>query len=115
MSVSDNLVYIKDVTSVLMYFMESRKHSGLYNLGSGESHTFKELAEAVFEALDIPAQIEYVDMPEDIRDNYQYFTQAEMSKVRSEGYETPFWDFSEAVKEYVQGYLMQKEAKKSYL
>jgi len=110
-----DFVYIKDVTSVLIYFMESRKHSALYNLGSGESHTFKELAEAVFEALDFPAQIEYVDMPEDIRDNYQYFTQAEMSKVRSAGYETPFWDFSESVKDYVQGYLMQKEAKKSYL
>jgi ADP-L-glycero-D-manno-heptose 6-epimerase len=54
-------------------------------------------------------------MPEDIRDNYQYFTQAEMFKVRSAGYETPFWDFSESVKDYVQGYLMQKEAKKSYL
>lgn len=110
-----DFVYIKDVTSVLIYFMENRRHSGLYNLGSGESHTFKELAEAVFHALGIPPQIEYIDMPEDIRDNYQYYTQAQMEKVREAGYTRPFWDFSSAVSDYVQGYLMQKEAKNSYL
>jgi len=110
-----DFVYIKDVTSVLMYFMENRRHSGLYNLGSGESHTFKELAESVFEALGIAPQIEYIDMPEDIRDNYQYYTQAEMDKVREAGFVSSFWDFSAAVSDYVQGYLMQKEAKNSYL
>lgn len=103
-----DFVYVKDVLSVLIHFMENRKNSGIYNLGSGQAHTFLELATGVFEALKLAPNIKYVDMPEDIRDNYQYFTEASMSRVRTAGYSVPFWDFKEAIHDYVAGYLEQQ-------
>lgn len=103
-----DFVYVKDVLSVLIHFMENRKNSGIYNLGSGQAHTFLELATGVFEALNLAPNIKYVDMPEDIRDNYQYYTEASMSRVRMAGYSVPFWDFKEAINDYVTGYLEQQ-------
>ncbi|MCL9981032.1 MAG: ADP-glyceromanno-heptose 6-epimerase [Bacteroidia bacterium] len=100
-----DFVYVKDVLNVLIHFMENRKNSGIYNLGSGQAHTFLELATGVFEALNLAPNIKYVDMPEDIRNNYQYFTQAAMDRVRLAGYSVPFWDFKEAIHDYVAGYL----------
>lgn len=100
-----DFIYIKDVLSVLVYFMENRKQNGIYNLGSGSAHTFKELADGVFEALNYPPNIEYIDMPEDIRGNYQYFTKAEMRKIKKAGYQQEFWPFKEAIKDYVINYL----------
>ena len=100
-----DFIYIKDVLSVLIYFMENRKQNGIYNLGSGSAHTFKELADGVFEALNFPTNIEYIEMPEDIRGNYQYFTKAEMKKIKKAGYRHEFWPFKEAIKDYVINYL----------
>ena len=100
-----DFIYIKDVLSVLVYFMENRKQNGIYNLGSGSAHTFKELADGVFEALNFPTNIEYIEMPEDIRGNYQYFTKAEMKKIKKAGYQHEFWPFKEAIKDYVINYL----------
>lgn len=100
-----DFVYVKDVLSVLIHFMENRKNSGIYNLGSGQAHTFLELATAVFEALNQVPNIKYVEMPEDIRGNYQYFTEASMNRVKNAGYSDSFWDFDQAIKDYVTGYL----------
>lgn len=100
-----DFVYIKDVLSVLLHFMQTRENSGIYNLGSGKSHTFLELANGVFDALELEPVIEFIDMPEDIRDNYQYFTQAEMSNIRKAGYKKEFWNFRESIQDYVQNYL----------
>jgi len=100
-----DFVYVKDVLNVLIHFMENRKNSGIYNLGSGQAHTFLELATAVFEALNQVPNIKYVEMPEDIRGNYQYFTEASMNRVKSAGYSDSFWDFDQAIKDYVTGYL----------
>lgn len=105
-----DFVYIKDVLSVLVHFMESRKQSGIYNLGSGSAHTFKELAEGVFEALKTPTNIEYIEMPEDIRENYQYYTEADMNKIKSAGYKQDFWPFKEAIKDYVINYLIKNKS-----
>ncbi len=101
-----DFVYIKDVLSVLLHFMENRKNSGIYNLGSGRSHTFLALAEGVFKALGIPPEISYIDMPEDIRDTYQYYTQASMERIKKAGYTKAFWDFDSAIADYVQHYLI---------
>ena len=86
--------------------MENRKNSGIYNLGSGQSHTFKELAQGVFKALQVEESIQYIDMPIDIRDNYQYYTEANMHRIREAGYKKDFWDFEAAIGDYVTDYLI---------
>lgn len=102
-----DFVYVKDVVDVLVYFMENRKKSGLYNLGTSQARTFLDLAKAVFIALGKEPVIEFIDTPEDIRDKYQYFTEANMQKVRDYGYLSPFHSLEDGVKEYVQDFLVQ--------
>lgn len=103
-----DFIWIKDVLDVLIYFMENRKHSGLYNLGTGTARSFLDLAHAVFASKGLDPNIEFVSMPEDIRENYQYFTQAEMQRVRDAGYTRPFTALETAVHEYVSDYLNPK-------
>jgi len=79
---------------------------GLYNLGSGQANTWIELATAIFSALKREPQIEFIDMPAVLRDKYQYFTQADISKLRASGYTKPVTPLAEAVRDYVQGYLV---------
>jgi len=86
-----------------------RKDSGVYNLGSGEARTFHDLVKAVFLAMNNDLNIEFIDTPEDIRDKYQYFTEAKMSKFRSIGYSKPFISLEEGVKDYVQNYLLKEK------
>jgi ADP-L-glycero-D-manno-heptose 6-epimerase len=81
-------------------------NNGLYNLGTGKARTFDDLEKAVFAALGKTENIEYIDMPEDIRDKYQYFTEADMGKLKSAGYNRPFTSLEEGVKEYVSDYLV---------
>ncbi len=100
-----DFIYVKDVVEVCYFLMHHRKNSGLYNLGTGRAQSFKELAESTFEALDLEPDINFIDTPEDIRDKYQYYTQADMSKLLSIGYDRPFMALKEGVKDYVQKYL----------
>jgi ADP-L-glycero-D-manno-heptose 6-epimerase len=100
-----DFVYIKDVVKVLQFMMEERKVCGLFNLGTGEARTFNDLATSTFRAMNIEPKIEYIPTPEDIRDKYQYFTQAEMQKLRSAGYSQPFTGLEEGIEEYVKEYL----------
>lgn len=102
-----DFVYVKDVVKVCYWLMHHRQHSGLYNLGTGTARSFKDLAGAVFTALDKAPVIEYIDTPADIRDKYQYFTEADMSKLRSIGYGEPFAELETGVKEYVE--VLQKQ------
>lgn len=102
-----DFVYVKDVVEVCMFLMHHRKNSGIYNLGSGEARTFMALALNTFDAMGVEANIDFMDTPENLRDNYQYFTEANMSKLRSIGYDRPFYTLEEGVKDYVQNYLMQ--------
>jgi ADP-L-glycero-D-manno-heptose 6-epimerase len=89
--------------------MHNRKNSGIYNLGSGKARTFLDLVRAVFRAMGKPEQIEYIDTPVDIRDKYQYFTEAAMDKLRSIGYTKPFHSLEEGATDYVQNYLMKRD------
>jgi ADP-L-glycero-D-manno-heptose 6-epimerase len=100
-----DFIYVKDAVDVLFWWMHHRKDSGIYNLGTGKARTFNDLAKAVFSALNIPEMIEYIDTPSDIRDKYQYFTEADMNKLRSIGYEKPFMSLEDAVNDYVKKYL----------
>jgi len=96
-----DFVYVKDVVDVCVYLMHHRKDSGIYNLGSGKARTFNDLVKAVFTALDKPAIIEYIDTPIDIRDTYQYFTEAKMGKLKMIGYSSNFTDMESGVAEYI--------------
>ena len=104
-----DFVYVKDLVNVCLFLMENKKHSGLYNLGTGKARTFLDLANATFKALNLPTNVYFVDTPIDIRDKYQYFTEANMSKLLSIGYNTPFHSLEDGVKDYVQNYLIEKK------
>lgn len=100
-----DFVYVKDVVEVCYFLMNHRKNSGLYNLGSGKARTFKDLVVATFKALQLDPNIEFIPTPEDIRDKYQYFTEANMNKLIAVGYERPFTSLEEGVADYVREYL----------
>ena len=102
-----DFIYVKDVAEVLYFFMHHRKDSGLYNLGTGKARTFLDLATATFSAMGKKSNISFIDTPEDIREKYQYFTEANIDKLRAIGYETEFTSLEEGVKDYIQGYLMK--------
>ena len=101
-----DFVYVKDVCDVCLFLMEHRKHSGIYNLGSGKARTFLDLARAVFAALGKDEKIEFIDTPADIRDKYQYYTEANMAKLKGIGYDKPFTSLEEGVGDYVTNYLI---------
>ncbi|HOK51269.1 MAG TPA: ADP-glyceromanno-heptose 6-epimerase [Bacteroidales bacterium] len=100
-----DFIYVKDVASVILFLMQHRKNSGLYNVGTGQARTFLDLAHATFKSMGIPPNIEFIDTPLDIRDKYQYFTQANMDKLRSIGYTQAFTPLEEGIDEYVGEYL----------
>lgn len=104
-----DFVYVKDVVDVCYFLMHHRKNSGIYNLGSGKARTFLDLANSTFKALNKTPKIEFIDTPLDIRDKYQYFTEATMEKLKSIGYSKSFTSLEDGVKEYVQNYLMEKK------
>ena len=101
-----DFVYIKDVVNVLYFLMHHRKDSGIYNLGTGQARTFLDLATQTFHAMDTPVSISFVPTPEDIREKYQYFTEANMEKIRSIGYSLDFYSLEEGVEDYVKNYLI---------
>lgn len=102
-----DFVYVKDVAEVCYFLLHHRKNSGLYNLGSGKARTFLDLVKNTFVAMGEPEKISFVDTPEDIRDKYQYFTEADMSKLKSIGYNLPFTSLEDGVQDYVSNYLNQ--------
>lgn len=100
-----DFIYVKDVLKVCHWLMENQPASGIYNLGTGTARSFNDLVTATFGGLDKPANIVFIDMPEDIRDKYQYFTEAKMDKLRQAGYAEPFYSLEEGVDDYVRNYL----------
>jgi len=102
-----DFVYVKDVVEVLYFFLQHRKDSGLYNLGTGKARAFLDLAKATFNGMGVKDAISFVDTPVDIRDKYQYFTQANMHKLKSIGYTKPFHSLEDGVADYVENYLLK--------
>jgi ADP-L-glycero-D-manno-heptose 6-epimerase len=100
-----DFVYVKDAVEMTLHFIENPT-SGLFNVGSGQMHTWNELAAAIFAALDLPANVEFIEMPEHLRDRYQYHTQADLTRMREVGYDKPVTDLKSAVADYVQNYLV---------
>ncbi len=103
-----DFVYVKDVASVCLYLMNEKPKSAIYNLGSGKARTFLDLATLTFKALNLEPHIEFVDTPIDIRDKYQYFTEANMSKLINSGYSKSFYTLEEGVEDYVKNHLIPR-------
>jgi len=104
-----DFIYVKDVINVITFLMHRQPQSGIYNLGTGQARTFTDLAKATFQAMNKLENIHFVDTPADIRDNYQYFTQADMDKLRRTGYTAPFTSLEEGVNDYVANYLIKNK------
>lgn len=105
-----DFIYVKDLVAVNLWLMENLPEpSGLYNLGTGHSRTFLDLATATFTAMGREPEISFIDTPPDIRDKYQYFTEAEMGKLRAAGYDKPFYTLENGVADYVKNYLLPGE------
>ncbi len=100
-----DFVYVKDVVKVIDYFMRNKDISGIFNVGTGEARTFNELGQAVFFALGLEPNIEYIDMDEDLKKQYQYFTEADIDSLRGAGYTERFLSIEDGVLDYVQNYL----------
>ena len=101
-----DFIYVQDVVDICYFLLHHRQHSGIYNVGTGQARTFMALALSTFAALDRTADIRFIDTPEVIRDQYQYFTQAEMGKLRGIGYDQPFTSLEDGISDYVRNYLV---------
>ncbi len=102
-----DFVYVKDVAKMIYYFFENRMESGFFNVGTGRARSFNDLAMNVIANVNSDANIKYIDMPSDIKDKYQYFTEAEMTKVRDVGYKEKFYSLEDGIREYVNEFLMK--------
>jgi ADP-L-glycero-D-manno-heptose 6-epimerase len=102
-----DFIYVMDVVDVILFLMNTKPASGLYNLGTGHARSFVDLARATFAALELKPDIQFIDTPEDIRDKYQYFTEADMEKLKSVGYTKKFTSLEKGVEDYVSNYLLK--------
>jgi len=101
-----DFIYVKDVVKILYYLMQHKPENAIYNLGTGKARTFNDLTVGVFNALGQEPDMGYIDIPLDIRENYQYFTEADISKLRAAGYDHPFHSLEEGIGDYVKHYLV---------
>jgi ADP-L-glycero-D-manno-heptose 6-epimerase len=100
-----DFIYVKDVVDVCYFLMHHRKNSGIYNVGSGKARSFNNLVKQTFLSLGVIENIEYIDMPADIRETYQYFTEANMEKLKNIGYHCTFHSLEEGIDDYIKNYL----------
>jgi ADP-L-glycero-D-manno-heptose 6-epimerase len=104
-----DFVYVKDCCAVMMWLLDHPQAKGVFNLGTGQARSFVDLMQAIGAALNKPVHIEYVDMPESIRPNYQYFTEAKMGKLRAAGCDATFHSLEQGVSDYVGQYLTRAD------
>jgi ADP-L-glycero-D-manno-heptose 6-epimerase len=104
-----DFVYVKDAVAVTLHFLDDRETGGLFNCGTGVARSWKDLVSATFSAMGVPSQVEFIEMPEVLRDKYQYFTQAETAKLLNAGYAASFTSLESAIHDYVTTYLTKQE------
>ncbi len=102
-----DFIYIKDAADMTLFFLDNPQLSGLFNIGTGKPRTWNDLVKAVFAAMDKEPKIEYIEMPHSIRSQYQYFTEADITKLRKAGYNKQTTSLEDAIKDYVQNYLQK--------
>ena len=103
---SRDFIYVDDIADVMIYFMETQRNTGIYNVGTGKARSFLDLTKSVFNSMNITPDISFIDTPVDLRGRYQYFTEAKMQKLRDIGYTKQFTELEEGVDKYVGEYLM---------
>lgn len=103
-----DFIYVKDILDVCYWLMQNHPASAIYNLGTGIARSFNDLVKATFTAIELSPVIEYIDMPEDLRDTYQYFTEANMQKLRQAGYRKEFYSLEKGIHEYVKNFLVPR-------
>jgi ADP-L-glycero-D-manno-heptose 6-epimerase len=104
-----DFVFVDDIADVMMFFMENQNHPGIYNVGTGKARSYLDLTRLVFESMQMNPEIHFVDTPNDLRSRYQYFTEADIQKLREIGYHKPFTELERGIHEYVANYLMHEE------
>jgi len=104
-----DFIYVKDLSEVMFFLMQKRKNSGIYNLGTGKARSFLDLVRNTFKAMNIKEKISFIDTPIDIRDKYQYFTEAKIEKLRAIGYSKEFYSLEDGVEDYVKNYLLSEK------
>lgn len=102
-----DFIYVNDAVDMTLFFLENRNVNGLFNIGTGNARTWNDLVTSVFNSMGKPVKIKYIEMPEDIREKYQYFTQADLTKLREAGYKNQITSLEDGIKDYVQNYLMK--------
>lgn len=102
-----DFIYVKDAVDMTLFFFDNKNVNGIFNVGTGNAQTWIELVTALFNSMNKPVNIEFIDMPEDIREKYQYFTQADLTKIRDAGYDKPIMNVQNGVKDYVKNYLLK--------
>jgi ADP-L-glycero-D-manno-heptose 6-epimerase len=102
-----DFIYVKDAVDMTLFFLENKKASGLFNVGSGKARTWNDLVTAIFKSLNRPVKIEYIELPPEIADRYQYFTEAKMDKIRKAGYSTESTSLENGVTDYIKNFLMK--------
>jgi ADP-L-glycero-D-manno-heptose 6-epimerase len=106
-----DFVYVKDAAAAVLHFLSHKKHSGIYNVGTGKASSFKALAESLVRSVEGDLNtIKYIDMPKDLKGKYQYFTEAKIKKLKDAGYTKPFLTIEEGVKDYAINYLTKSDA-----
>jgi len=104
-----DFIYIKDAVDMTLFFLDKPNVNGLFNLGTGEARTWNDLVTAIFKSLNKPVNIEYIELPEHLRDKYQYFTEAKMDKIKKAGFNSSIKSLEEGVTDYVKNYLLSKQ------
>jgi ADP-L-glycero-D-manno-heptose 6-epimerase len=102
-----DFIYVKDAVEMTLFFYDNPQIGGLFNIGTGKARSWNDLVKAVFTAMDKKSNIEYIEMPESLRDQYQYFTEADITNIRKIGYENKSTTLEDAIKDYVQNYLQK--------
>jgi ADP-L-glycero-D-manno-heptose 6-epimerase len=101
-----DFIYVKDAVDMTLFFLENKEDNGIFNIGTGNAKSWNDLVNATFKAMGKPTNIKYVDMPDHLREKYQYFTQADITKIKTAGYKKPTTTLENAIKDYVQNYLI---------
>ncbi len=104
-----DFIYVKDAVDMTLFFLENQDNSGIFNIGSGKARTWNDLVKALFEAMNKPVNIEYIDMPEHLTAKYQYFTEATLNKIKKAGYTKPVLSLEGGVTDYVKNYLLKEK------
>lgn len=104
-----DFIYVKDVVDITLFFLENKNKNGLFNVGSGVARTWNDLVTAIFEAMNKPVNIEYIELPEHLAEKYQYFTEAKLDRIKKAGYTNPINSLEDGITDYVQNYLLRKK------